>query len=235
MKLKFDRGSHRGANSNSQLIMGFIILAIERIFSLDGRKMQLSLFGLILMVLISGCARQAQSPVRKVEVGIQLNENKKELEALVQSLHVKVNQYRGERNLPRLLMITNINAIARKHSAGMAQGVVAWGHQGSRDRFKQMSLHGAGLNKAENLARVWGRADPAQEALDSWIRSPSHKVALENPQYSVTGIGVAVGKSPKKEHQCYYFTQLYGSREVQGASKSFGARRISGISLDPKK
>ena len=215
--------------------MGFIIWVIERIFSLDGRKMQLSLFGLIFTVLIFGCARQAQSPVRKVEVDVQPNENKKELEGLVQSLHIKVNQYRAERNLPRLLMITNINAIARKHSAGMAQGIIAWSHQGSRDRFKQMSLYGAGLNKAENLARVWDRADLAQGALESWMRSPSHKAALENPQYSVTGIGVAVGKSPKEEHQCYYFTQLYGSREVQGTSKSFGARRIPGISLDPKK
>ncbi len=126
-------------------------------------------------------------------------------------------------------MNTNINAIARNHSAAMAQGVVAWSHQGSRDRFKLMSLYGAGLNKAENLARVWDRADLAQGALESWMRSPSHKAALENPQYSVTGIGVAVGKSPKEEHQCYYFTQLYGSREVQGTSKSFGGRRIPGI------
>ena len=116
--------------------------------------MQLSLFGLIFTVLIFGCARQVQSPVRKVEVGIQPNENIKELEGLVQSLHIKVNQYRAERNLARLLMIADINAIARSHSAAMAQGVVEWSHHGFRDRSKQMSLYGVGLNKAENLAKL---------------------------------------------------------------------------------
>ena len=199
--------------------------ATGRVISLAERKMQLISFGLIFMVLLFGCARQHQRPVRKVDVGIQPNENKKELEELVQSLHMKVNQYRAERNLARLLIITNINAIARRHSAAMAQGVVVWSHHGFRDRSKQMSLYGGGLNKSENLARVWGRADLAQGALESWIRSPSHKAVLENPQYSLTGIGVAVGKSTTGEHKCYYFTQLYASRSVPRTSKSFGGRR----------
>ena len=199
--------------------------ATGRVISQAERKMQLISFGLIFMVLLFGCARQDQRPVRKVDVGIQPNENKKELEELVQSLHIKVNQYRAERNLARLLMITNINAIARRHSAAMAQGVVVWSHHGFRDRSKQMSLYGGGLNKAENLARVLDCPDPAQGALNSWIRSPSHKAALENSRHSLTGIGVAVGKSPKGEHKCYYFTQLYASRSVPRSSKSFGGRR----------
>ena len=224
MRLKCDSVSLGAPNSNSQVCMGFD-RATGRVISLAERKMQLISFGLIFMVLLFGCARQDQRPVRKVDVGIQPNENKKELEELVQSLHIKVNQYRAERNLARLLMITNIKAIARSHSAAMAQGVVVWSHHGFRDRSKQMSLYGGGLNKSENLARVWGRADLAQGALESWVQSPLHKAALENPRYSLTGIGVAVGKSPTGEHKCYYFTQLYASRSVQRSSKSFGGRR----------
>ena len=60
------------------------------------------------------------------------------------------------------------------------------------------------MNKAENLARIWGHADPAQKAIEEWITSPSHRKAMEGARFRVTGIGVAKSLTGK-----YYFTQLF--------------------------
>ena len=86
----------------------------------------------------------------------------------------------------------------------MAQGVVKWSHHGYHDRFREIGKYVAGVNRAENLARIWGHEDPATKAIEEWIKSPSHRKAMEDGRFRVTGIGVAKSLDGK-----YYFTQLF--------------------------
>ena len=199
--------------------MGFYLIALG-VFFLAERMLKLISYSLIFITLQIGCARQDQGPVRTVDVRIQPYENSEELDGLVQILHAKVNRYRGDRNLPHLLMNTNINAIARNHSASIAQGVRAWSHQGHHDRFREMDKYVSLFNKGENLVKVWGHDDLAQKALEEWIKSSLHRRAMENARYRITGIGVAKSADGK-----YYFTQLFAEQANPRTSKSSGARR----------
>ena len=165
--------------------------------------MRLSFFSVALLLLTFACVVPRGS-TKEVDVRIQPNENRMELEDLVQSVYSKVNEHRAEKNLPRLILHEKLNLIARKHSASMAQGVVEWSHHGYHDRFREIGKYVAGMNKAENLARIWGHADPAQKAIEEWITSPSHRKAMEDARFGVTGIGVAKSLTGK-----YYFTQLF--------------------------
>jgi uncharacterized protein YkwD len=150
-----------------------------------------------------GCAGP-RGTTKEVQLRIQPNENRVELDELVQSVYSKVNEYRVRQNLPKLILHEKLNLIARRHSASMAQGVTKWSHHGYHDRFREIGKYVAGVNKSEILAEIWGHADPAQKAIEAWIKSPSHRKAMEDARYRVTGIGVA--KSP---HGKYYFTQLF--------------------------
>ena len=165
--------------------------------------MRLSFFIVALLLMTFGCAGPRGS-TKEVDVQVQSNENRIELEELVQSVYSKVNEHRAKKNLPRLILHENLNLIARRHSASMAQGVVEWSHSGYHDRFREIGKYVAGMNKAENLARIWGHADPAQKAIEEWINSPSHEKAMEDARFRVTGIGVAKSLAGK-----YYFTQLF--------------------------
>ena len=165
--------------------------------------MRLNFCSVALLLMAFGCAGPRGS-TREVEVQVQPNENRIELDELVQSVYSKVNKYRAEKKLPRLILHEKLNLIARRHSASMAQGVVEWSHHGYHDRFREIGKYVAGIKKAENLARIWGHADPAQKAIEEWINSPSHEKAMEDARFRVTGIGVAKSLAGK-----YYFTQLF--------------------------
>ena len=165
--------------------------------------MRLSLYSIALLLMALGCAGPRGS-AKTVDVQVQPNENRIELDELVQSVYSKVNEHRARQNLPRLILQEKLNLIARRHSASMAQGVVEWSHSGYHDRFREIGKYVAGMNKAENLARIWGHADPAQKAIEEWITSPSHRKAMEGARFRVTGIGVAKSLTGK-----YYFTQLF--------------------------
>ena len=165
--------------------------------------MRLNFCSVALLLMAFGCAGP-RGTTKEVEVRIQPNENRIELEELVQSIFSKVNEHRAGKNLPRLILNEDINLIARRHSASMAQGVIGFSHHGTHSRFRRIGKYVGGMRKAENLARIWGHEDPATKAIEEWIKSPSHRKAMEDGRFRVTGIGVAKSLDEK-----YYFTQLF--------------------------
>ena len=85
--------------------------------------MRVNFCSVALLLMAFGCAGPRDT-TKEVEVRIQPNENRIELEELVQSIFSKVNEHRAGKNLPRLILNEEINLIARRHSASMAQGVI---------------------------------------------------------------------------------------------------------------
>ena len=123
-----------------------------------------------------------------------------------QAVHEKINDFRISKGLPALTFNATIAAQARAHSADMAAGRLALGHDGFSDRIAAIARTIAVSSSAENVAFNVGFADPASEAVAGWLASPGHLANIEG-DFELTGIGV--DKSSTGE---YYFTQIFVKR-----------------------
>jgi uncharacterized protein YkwD len=117
------------------------------------------------------------------------------------AVHDQVNQYRASQNLPPFAWNDAIATQARQHSANMANGQTAFGHDGFAARVKATGISFQGA--AENVAYNQGYSDPVAEAVKGWIASPGHQKNMVG-DYSRTGIGVT--RNAQGE---IYFTQLF--------------------------
>ena len=63
---------------------------------------------------------------------------------------------------------------------------------------------------AENLAKIPGRFDVAEETVQRWLASRSHRTNLLNGAYSLVGTGVAAGAG-----RTWYVVQVYGGSAPQ--------------------
>lgn len=116
-----------------------------------------------------------------------------------------INDYRESKGLSRLTANADIAAIAREHSTNMANGTVAFGHDGfSDDRFPRMLelVHGSGSG-AENVAWATDRDQLAEVIAQGWIDSDGHRANIERSIYTQSGMGIAAVEGR------YFFTQLF--------------------------
>lgn len=68
-------------------------------------------------------------------------------------------------------------------------------------------LNAAGIHWTrcgENIFRDSGEEEPESEAVDGWMKSPSHRSSILDSLFTETGIGLAI--SPSTE---YYITQIF--------------------------
>lgn len=121
--------------------------------------------------------------------------------SLANDVFKQVNQFRKSEELPALLMKEELNAIAQQHSEDMANGSVAFGHDGFRDRQKKAAEEIKDMRGfAENVA--YG-VNTAKEVVTLWENSPGHRRNMLG-KYNYTGIGTA--KSSDGE---IYYTQIF--------------------------
>jgi uncharacterized protein YkwD len=113
----------------------------------------------------------------------------------------RINVYRQAKGLPVLVWNEAIAAQARIHSQNMANGRVAFGHDGFAARIAATKITYGGA--AENVAYNQGYADPAKQAAEGWFKSPGHETNIRG-NYSLSAVGVARNAQGK-----VYFTQLF--------------------------
>ena len=123
------------------------------------------------------------------------------LTALEWSVFKKINQYRVSKGLPKLRLNPKISQQAKIHSRNMAEWKVPFSHNGFKKRVDAIPL--VYTSAAENLAFNQGYPDPAVEAMNGWIHSPSHLKNIEG-NYNLTGIGVAANADGE-----VYLTQIF--------------------------
>lgn len=112
-----------------------------------------------------------------------------------------VNQYRSSLGKKQLTFVDPAIAQADTHSANMAAGRTAFGHDGFEQRIAAISKTLGGVNAAaENVA--YGKLS-AKAVVDMWLKSPGHKKNIEG-DYNLTGIGTA-----RKSDGTVYFTQIF--------------------------
>ncbi|MDF1497013.1 MAG: CAP domain-containing protein [Patescibacteria group bacterium] len=134
----------------------------------------------------------------------QNNEPESKASELANNTFNLVNSHRVSIGVPALTWVDDIAEESLLHSQNMAEGLILPSHVGFDQRVDTLADKlGSYTEAAENLA--WNNMqDPAQTALESWLGSPDHKQALENPNYDITGVGVGISKE-----SIYYFTQIF--------------------------
>ena len=133
-----------------------------------------------------------------------------------------VNQKRKEHNLKPLKLEEKLNLIAKKHSQDMVKrnytSHITPDGLNPNDRakkagfnIKKMEKGGYRIGIGENIYETQAIAEEngktryylekysivAKKAVDSWMASDGHRKNILNPDYKITGIGVAISKDKK--------------------------------------
>ncbi len=115
-----------------------------------------------------------------------------------------INQYRADENLPPLIWNSTIADMARRHSADMATGEVAFGHGGFKDRMEKLRGIFAGMTSGgENVFYTDNRPEVARVAVDSWLHSPPHLHNIRG-DFQYSGLGLW-----RRSDGAYFFTQIF--------------------------
>ncbi len=123
-------------------------------------------------------------------------------EDIEQQIHALVKAYRAEKGLSTLSLRSVITEQARIHSQNMATGKEGFSHNGFEDRISMVAQTIKLQSAAENVAYNYGYDNPAQVAVDGWIKSDGHRKNMEG-KFNLTGIGVA------EQDGAFYFTQIF--------------------------
>jgi len=118
----------------------------------------------------------------------------------------EVNAERTAHHLIPLQRESALDAVARAHSADMAQRHYL-SHVNPEGRNPLERIQAAGVSgftlAAENAGQT-SRAQPVEEILQGWLASPVHRSNLHAPPFNRTGVGFA-----RAADGTWYVTQLY--------------------------
>lgn len=113
-----------------------------------------------------------------------------------------VNNHRVSIGLLPLIHDESMGNIAEGHSADMASGSVAFGHDGFSSRCSEArSALGGGNLCAENVAMG---QKTVQAAFTAWMNSSGHRANIEQARATHTGFGYK-----KSSSGTYYWTQIF--------------------------
>jgi uncharacterized protein YkwD len=123
-----------------------------------------------------------------------------------QNVFAPVNRERVAAHLAPLVWDEAIAQVARNHSRNM-QDRAFFSHVDPKtgdaaDRLTQAGVHWEAC--AENIYQEQGHRDPVEGAVAAWLRSPGHRINLLSPEYTHTGIGVALAPGGQ-----YTITQVF--------------------------
>ncbi len=128
------------------------------------------------------------------------------LRAITRKVFDKVNRQRRLHGLLELTWNDAVAAQARLQSTNMME----------RGFFSHVDpLHGSlasRLNRAgigwhrcgENIFREQSLEEPADEAVEGWMRSPAHRASILDPLFTQTGVGIAISADTE-----YFITQIF--------------------------
>jgi uncharacterized protein YkwD len=120
---------------------------------------------------------------------------------VVKDVLKQTNEFRRSKGLNQLVMLDQLNAIAREHSEDMAHGRVAFGHGGfsQREALEKKKIKGVSVF-GENVA--YGPTSGKQVVV-MWENSAGHRRNLLGP-FKYIGIGIAKDKQGR-----IYYTQVF--------------------------
>lgn len=119
-----------------------------------------------------------------------------------------LNEIRVEKGLDPVVWSEQVAIVARIHSQSMAENKY-FSHQGLDGSWVNHRAKKNGVKGwkaiSENIAYNRGFANPAEFAVERWMKSTSHRKNALGERWEESGIGVAVGADGKT----VYFTQVF--------------------------
>lgn len=117
-----------------------------------------------------------------------------------------INQQRAANGVAALTMDEAVRGVARAHSQDMIdRNFFDHVNPDGLDPFDRLAAEGISFRTAgENIASNQGVADPAATAVTGWMTSPGHRANILNPNFTHTGMGIAVSDSG-----AHFFTQVF--------------------------
>lgn len=127
------------------------------------------------------------------------------LNSLEQSVYEQINEYRGSKGLPPLVLDAWLSQQAREYSQAMAKGEILFDDQTLRQRNEKIINTGPYRGAGTAIGMNRGYINPAQANVNNWLRN-TYDANLTSIQgeYELTGIGVAMNVRGE-----YYFTQIF--------------------------
>ena len=120
-----------------------------------------------------------------------------------------MNTRRVSYGLKPVVWNEDIARVARMHSQSMALNKY-FSHQGIDGLWVDERANRNGLKKwraiSENIAYNRGYDNPAEFAVERWMKSTSHRKNALNNRWEESGIGVAIGMTVKRSilHKCLW-------------------------------
>jgi uncharacterized protein YkwD len=128
------------------------------------------------------------------------------LRALNRKVFDKVNRQRRLHGLRELAWDEAVAGQARLQSSRMMdRGFFSHSDPLFGGLGVRLNAAGVSWNRCgENIFREKGMEDPPDEAVEGWMKSPSHRESILDPLYTQSGVGIAI--SPDTE---YFITQIF--------------------------
>jgi uncharacterized protein YkwD len=140
-----------------------------------------------------------------------------DLRSLEQQVYQKVNEARGKNQAPHLSWNEEVASEARRHAKNIVERRF-FAHEDPKRGELSSRLDASGIDWnrcAENLYQENGFENPAEEAVQSWLKSPSHRKNMLDSGLAETGIGAAVGRDGT-----IYIVQIFIKRFIVVKTKS---------------
>ena len=122
-----------------------------------------------------------------------------------------INKKRGDVGLEPLVWNDQLAALAREHSADMAE-FKYFSHKGTDGTMVDARADKFGITNwsaiGENIAFNRGYTDAPSFAVTCWMESPGHRQNILDKRWNQTGIGAAI-----LPDGTYYFTQVFLLRD----------------------
>ncbi len=155
---------------------------------------------LILMSLASACGDGFEK--NKPKKHRSQNAQEVDTRSIAQEYLDLVNNHRINIGLRPLTYNIVIEEIARGHSKGMALRSRPFGHFGFSLRCRQLKRRIGPHTKCGEVVAM-GQKTP-QRVFDAWMNSAGHREEIENPDFTMTGLGLY-----KDEKGLIYWTQMF--------------------------
>jgi uncharacterized protein YkwD len=128
------------------------------------------------------------------------------LSGLVREVFTLANRQRRLHGVRELEWNQALAEQALRHSVNMMQSGL-FSHKDQTGVTLAARLRAASIRWSrcgENIFREYGMEDPADAAIEGWLKSPLHRKSLLDPLFTQTGVGIAI--SPDTE---YFITQEF--------------------------
>ena len=128
------------------------------------------------------------------------------LRVLTRKVFDKVNCQRRLHGLRELVWNDVVAEQARRHSSNMIER----GFFGHADPLRgslatRLSRAGIRWNRCgENIYRESGMEEPADDAVEGWMRSPAHRASILDPVFTQSGVGIVINADTE-----YFITQIF--------------------------